>query len=149
MVEFALIIPIFLLFVFGILDLGRAVYAYNTLNNAAREGARVAIVDQTLTRIQDRASSRAVGLGVAPAQVTVDYRTSPGPGYRRTRARIRSGSFAERPRQLHRHRASRAPVYRGHADHQQHHRNHKHGGRVLHGHPVRLPNPAIPCPDTD
>ena len=79
MVEFALIVPIFLLFVFGILDLGRAVYAYNTLNNAAREGARVAIVDQTLTRIQDRASSRAVGLGVAPTQVTVDYRTALDP----------------------------------------------------------------------
>ena len=76
MVEFGLILPIFLLFVFGILDLGRAVYAYHTLNNAAREGARVAVVDQTLTRIQDRASSRGVGLGVGPADVDVDYRTS-------------------------------------------------------------------------
>ena len=79
MVEFGLILPIFLLFVFGILDLGRAVYAYHTLNNAAREGARVAVVDQTLTRIQDRAASRGVGLGVAPAQVSVDYRTSSAP----------------------------------------------------------------------
>jgi TadE-like protein len=79
MVEFALIIPIFLLFVFGILDLGRAVYAYHTLNNAAREGARVAVVDQTLTRIQDRASSRGVGLGVGPADVSVDYRTAADP----------------------------------------------------------------------
>ena|SRR5688500_3949144 len=76
MVEFALIIPIFLLFVFGILDLARAVYTYHTLNNAAREGARVAAVDQTLTRIQDRASSRAVGTGVGPTDVSVDYRTS-------------------------------------------------------------------------
>ena len=79
MVEFGLILPIFLLFVFGILDLGRAVYAYHTLNNAAREGARVAVVDQTLTRIQDRAASRGVGLGVGPAQVSVDYRTATAP----------------------------------------------------------------------
>lgn len=79
LVEFALIIPIFLLFVFGILDLGRAVYAYSTLNNAAREGARVAIVDQTLTSIQDRAAGRAVGLGVAAADVTVDYRSAEFP----------------------------------------------------------------------
>jgi Flp pilus assembly protein TadG len=79
MVEFALIIPIFLLFVFGILDLGRAVYAYHTLNNAAREGARVAVVDQTLTRIQDRAAGRAVGLGVGLTDVKVDYRTATAP----------------------------------------------------------------------
>lgn len=76
MVEFALILPIFVLLVFGILDLGRGVYAYHTLNNAATEGARVAIVNQTLATIQGRAASRAVGVGVAPADVTVDYRTA-------------------------------------------------------------------------
>ena len=76
MVEFALILPIFVLLVFGILDIGRAVYAYHTINNAATEGARVAIVNQTLATIQDRAASRAVGVGVLAADVTVDYRTS-------------------------------------------------------------------------
>lgn len=79
MVEFALILPIFVLVVFGILDMGRAAYTYHTLNNAAREGARVAIVDQTLSTIQDRAASRAVGLGVAATDVTVDYRTAESP----------------------------------------------------------------------
>ena len=79
MVEFALILPIFVLVVFGILDMGRAAYTYHTLNNAAREGARVAIVDQTLSLIQDRAASRAVGVGVTPADVTVDYRTAEDP----------------------------------------------------------------------
>ena len=74
MVEFALIIPIFLLMIFGILDLGRAVYAYSTLNNAAREGARVALVDQTESHIQAVASGHAVGLGLATTAVTVDYR---------------------------------------------------------------------------
>ena len=44
--EFALILPILALLIFGLLDLGRAVYMYNTLANAARTGARVAAVNQ-------------------------------------------------------------------------------------------------------
>ena|SRR5688500_6986644 len=79
MVEFALIIPIFLLMIFGIIDLGRAVYAYSTLNNAAREGARVAAVDQTLTHIEDVASGHAVGLGLPVTAVTVEYRSADDP----------------------------------------------------------------------
>jgi TadE-like protein len=46
LVEFSLVIPIFLLLLMGIFDLGRAVFSYNTLTNAAREGARMAIVNQ-------------------------------------------------------------------------------------------------------
>jgi Flp pilus assembly protein TadG len=46
LVEFSLVIPIFLLLLVGLFDLGRAVFAYNTLTNAAREGARLAIVNQ-------------------------------------------------------------------------------------------------------
>lgn len=40
LVEFALIIPIFLLLVFGLVDLGRAVFISNSLAEAARDGAR-------------------------------------------------------------------------------------------------------------
>jgi hypothetical protein len=46
LVEFALILPILAFLIFGLLDLGRAVYVYNTLANAARAGARVAAVNQ-------------------------------------------------------------------------------------------------------
>lgn len=44
--EFALVLPVLALLIFGLLDLGRAVYMYNTLANAARTGARVASVNQ-------------------------------------------------------------------------------------------------------
>lgn len=44
LVEFALILPIFLLIVTGIFDLARAVWQENTLASAAREGTRYAIV---------------------------------------------------------------------------------------------------------
>ncbi len=44
LVEFALILPIFLLIVTGLVDLARAVWQENTLAYAAREGTRYAIV---------------------------------------------------------------------------------------------------------
>ena len=42
--EFALIAPIFFFTLFAIIEFGRAVYTIQMLNNAAREGARYAIV---------------------------------------------------------------------------------------------------------
>jgi TadE-like protein len=44
MVEFALIAPFFFFLLFSLLEFGRAVYYIQMLNNAAREGARYAIV---------------------------------------------------------------------------------------------------------
>ncbi len=42
--EFALIAPLFFVVLFGLIDLTRAVYSYNIISNAAREGAREAIL---------------------------------------------------------------------------------------------------------
>ncbi len=42
MVEFAIVLPILLLLVFGIIDFGRALYTLNNLTAAVREGARLA-----------------------------------------------------------------------------------------------------------
>jgi Flp pilus assembly protein TadG len=64
LVEFALILPIFVLVLVGIFDLGRGVYVYNTLNNAAREAVRVAIVNQNCTAIGNEADSGAVSVGI-------------------------------------------------------------------------------------
>lgn len=44
LVEFAIILPVFLLIVVGILDFGRVVWANSAVTNAAREAARYAIV---------------------------------------------------------------------------------------------------------
>jgi hypothetical protein len=61
LVEFALVIPLFLLILIGVFDLGRGVFAYNTLTNAAREGARMAIVNQdTATIIAEAKTSTAI-----------------------------------------------------------------------------------------
>lgn len=45
MVEFALILPIFLLILCGIIDFGWMFYNQLSLNNACREGARYAVVN--------------------------------------------------------------------------------------------------------
>jgi TadE-like protein len=43
MTEFAIVAPVLLLMLFGIIDFSRAIYIYGTLVSAANEGARVAI----------------------------------------------------------------------------------------------------------
>jgi Flp pilus assembly protein TadG len=62
--EFALVAPIFFLMLFAIIDFGRYVYYVQILNNAAREGARYAIVHGDLglpsTGPPDDASGAAV-----------------------------------------------------------------------------------------
>ena len=58
LVEFALVLPLFLLLVMAIMDLGLAVFSYNSITNAAREGARLAIVNQDTTKITTRATQQ-------------------------------------------------------------------------------------------
>ena len=45
MVEFALVAPMFFMVLFGIVEAGRFIFYYETLNSATREGARYAIVN--------------------------------------------------------------------------------------------------------
>lgn len=45
-IEFALVLPILLLVLFGITEFGRAIMVTNVLNTASREGARLAAVSQ-------------------------------------------------------------------------------------------------------
>jgi Flp pilus assembly protein TadG len=48
LVEFAVVLSVFLLLILGTLDLGIATYKYNTLSQAARQGARQAVVHGAL-----------------------------------------------------------------------------------------------------
>lgn len=76
LVEFALIFPIIILVLVAVFDLGRLVFAYNNITNAARAGARVAIVDQTNPNARDATISQSTSLGLTSANVTVTYRKS-------------------------------------------------------------------------
>lgn len=63
----------------AIFDLGRLVFAYNDITNAAREGARVGIIDQTTTTIKNDVINQATSLGLAAADVDVSYVKSDDP----------------------------------------------------------------------
>ena len=72
--EFALIFPVFILLLVLVFDFGRAIYAHHTISNAARQAARVAIVDQAEDPIRAMAMAETVGLN--PADIGV-----PDPSY--------------------------------------------------------------------
>ena len=77
LVEFALILPLLLLLFLGIIEFGRAILAYNTIANAAREGARYGIVDP-VTGPHSKQQRLTLTAGLAPplaaSDVTVRFR---------------------------------------------------------------------------
>lgn len=73
LVEFALIFPVLLLLLVAIFDVGRLVFAYNDITNAARVGARVAIVNQGGTVARDATIAQATALGLTAGDVDVSY----------------------------------------------------------------------------
>jgi Flp pilus assembly protein TadG len=79
-VEFALLLPVLLLLLFGIVDFGRAINAQITLTQAAREGARVAALGQSAASVQNRVTTAAAPLlSPVPATVTT-CPANAGPG---------------------------------------------------------------------
>ncbi len=55
MVELAIILPVFILLIVGIIDFGRYVLDFSMLNNAVREGTRYAVVQKGLSSSNDAA----------------------------------------------------------------------------------------------
>jgi Flp pilus assembly protein TadG len=78
LVEFALVFPIVIVILLAIFDLGRLVFAYNDIGNAARQGARTAIVDQGGNNARDRVIEMATSLGLQASDVDVSYIKSDG-----------------------------------------------------------------------
>jgi Flp pilus assembly protein TadG len=70
------VIPIFLLIIVAMFDLGMFVVASNDISNAARKGARVAIVDQSVGIAENAAIQQATALGLTAGDVDVTYKTA-------------------------------------------------------------------------
>lgn len=66
-VEFALLLPLLLFLVFGIIDFGRALNAQITLTQAAREGARL----EALGESNVVSGTQAAASGLSPVNVSV------------------------------------------------------------------------------
>ena len=84
MVEFALVLPVFMLILAGILDFGFALYTRMTVINAARDGARAAVMVSdfsTITTVAEQAAdSSAAGAGLTvttPAPICFQTSASP------------------------------------------------------------------------
>jgi len=73
LIEFALVSPVLLLLLFGIVDIGRAVFYFDTLNHAAREGAR------TAARASNRLPTNADVLATVTTQMVGASVSSPCP----------------------------------------------------------------------
>jgi len=52
LVEFAMVLPLFLLLLFALVDFGRAFYSWMVITNAAREGARAGAVQKDWPAMQ-------------------------------------------------------------------------------------------------
>jgi len=71
LVEFALILPIFLLLVFAIVDFGMGFHAWLTVTNSAREGARLGSVGGTQPEIVQRVRDTAATIDQSQLTVVV------------------------------------------------------------------------------
>jgi Flp pilus assembly protein TadG len=73
-IEYAFVLPVLLLFVLGIMDTGRLIWTYTTINRAAEAAARCAAVDAVLcgtsAATQNYAVTQAYGLTIATSAFT-------------------------------------------------------------------------------
>lgn len=85
-VELALVLPVLVLILFGIMEFGRLFSAYLVVTNAAREGARLAAVGADdaaiVARVRDAAGS------LDPAALTVDIEPPASNRFSGTEARV-------------------------------------------------------------
>ena len=79
LIEFALIAPVFVILLFGIIDFGLMLNQRITLEHAVREGARYAAVHDGCTDIQDRTKERAGNAIPDRNTVSVSYEQNPAP----------------------------------------------------------------------
>jgi len=73
--EFALLLPVILLILFGTIEFGMIMYSREVITNASREGARAGIVQvspkPTAGAITTIATTYLTGTGINPANVTI------------------------------------------------------------------------------
>jgi len=77
-VEFAIVASLLLLLVFGIIDFGLGIHAWDASSNGAREGARLGAVDPNPTAIEARVRAATDFLDQSLLNVTVECSTGSG-----------------------------------------------------------------------
>ena len=77
LIEFALIAPVLIILLFGIIDFGLMLNRRITLEHAVREGSRYGMVTADCAAIQQRTADRAGDI-IDPGDVTVSYQSPDG-----------------------------------------------------------------------
>jgi Flp pilus assembly protein TadG len=71
-VEFAIVAPVFILMILGMIEIGRAVMVQQIITNASREGARVAVLPgSTASEVTTRVESILTSSGINGATVAI------------------------------------------------------------------------------
>ena len=88
MAEFAMVLPILLMVIYGLLEVGRLLFTYASVTNASREavryGSAYGVNSDDVPRYQDcvgiRAAAKKTGflLGLQDADITIEYDNGPG-----------------------------------------------------------------------
>ncbi|TGE32429.1 TadE/TadG family type IV pilus assembly protein [Desulfosporosinus sp. Sb-LF] len=71
LVEMALVLPLFFLLLFGVIEMGRVGYAYITVSNAARAGGRTATIGGTDADINNSVQYAATSLDSASLTIAI------------------------------------------------------------------------------
>src|SRR4051812_45067078 len=77
-IEFALLLPILIMLVFGIITFGRAYFAKLELASAVREGARAAALGKTNGEAVSATVAAGSGLGISSGNVQIVASCPPG-----------------------------------------------------------------------
>lgn len=72
LVEMAIVLPLFFLLLFGVVEMGRIGYSYITVSNAARAGGRTATIGGTDVDITNSINNAAVSLDPASLTITIN-----------------------------------------------------------------------------
>lgn len=76
-VEFALLVPVLVLLILGIMEFGRAYNAQVALTNAAREGVRVMAITNVPADARIAATNAATGLKITSTNPAFTFATTP------------------------------------------------------------------------
>ncbi|MFC2029568.1 TadE/TadG family type IV pilus assembly protein [Chloroflexota bacterium] len=72
LVEYAMILPLLLVLLVGIIEFSIIIFSYDTIANAAREGARVAIISSSSDAdVMAAVIDRALAVNLTSAEVTI------------------------------------------------------------------------------
>ncbi|BAF59628.1 flp pilus assembly protein TadG [Pelotomaculum thermopropionicum SI] len=83
LVELALVLPLLLLLLMGIMESGRIFHSYLLITNASREGARAGVTGAGDAEIQEKVKDAAEPIHLSDSQITItpaqSYRTRGAP----------------------------------------------------------------------